>query len=78
MKRLREPLKRVRELLVSQAFNNAYSSIFSILVGLLFGFIILLIRQPWRGCGRIRYYPEGAASVPAQKEWGRCCTLRRR
>jgi simple sugar transport system permease protein len=39
-------MKRVRELLVSQGFNNAYSSIFSILVGLLFGFIILLISNP--------------------------------
>ncbi len=39
-------MKRVKELLVSQAFNNAYSSIFSILVGLLFGFIILLISNP--------------------------------
>lgn len=39
-------MKRVRELLVSEGFNNAYSSIFSILVGLLFGFIILLISNP--------------------------------
>lgn len=35
-------MKRLKELLLSDAFNHAYSSIFSVLVGLLFGFIILM------------------------------------
>lgn len=39
-------MNKLKNLLISNAFNNAYSSIFSILVGLLFGFIILLISNP--------------------------------
>lgn len=36
-------MKRIKDLLTSDGFNHAYSSIFSILIGLLFGMIILLI-----------------------------------
>lgn len=39
-------MNKFRNLLVSEEFNKAYSSIFSILVGLLFGFIILLVSNP--------------------------------
>ena len=39
-------MKRVKELLLSQGANNAYSSIFSILIGLLFGFVVLLVSNP--------------------------------
>ncbi len=39
-------MNRVRTLLVSEGANKAYSSIFSILIGLLFGFIVLLISNP--------------------------------
>ena len=39
-------MNRSKNLLLSEGFNNAYSSIFSILVGLLFGFIILLVSNP--------------------------------
>lgn len=46
MKRVKELLLSVKEHLLSESFNKAYSSIFSILIGLLFGFIILLISNP--------------------------------
>jgi simple sugar transport system permease protein len=36
-------MKRIKDLLLSDAANNAYSSIFSILIGLLFGLIVLLV-----------------------------------
>ena len=36
-------MNKLKNLLVSDGFNNAYASILSIIVGLLFGFIILLI-----------------------------------
>lgn len=36
-------MSKLKNLLVSDGFNNAYASILSIIVGLLFGFIILLI-----------------------------------
>lgn len=39
-------MERVKRLLVSDEFNNAMSSIFAILIGLLFGFIILLVSNP--------------------------------
>lgn len=39
-------MNRLKNTLMSERFNNAYSSIFSILVGLLFGFIILLVSNP--------------------------------
>jgi ABC-type uncharacterized transport system permease subunit len=39
-------MNRIKNTLMSERFNNAYSSIFSILVGLLFGFIILLVSNP--------------------------------
>ncbi|QIB69189.1 ABC transporter permease [Aminipila butyrica] len=39
-------MERVKRILVSDGFNNAMSSIFAILIGLLFGFIILLISNP--------------------------------
>lgn len=39
-------MNRLKNLLVSEGFNNAYASIFSILIGLLFGFIILLVSNP--------------------------------
>jgi len=37
---------QVKELLTSDSFNKAYSSIFSILIGLLFGLIILAVSNP--------------------------------
>ena len=50
MKKLKELLliviKKLKELLVSNGANNVYSSIFSILIGLLFGFIVLMISNP--------------------------------
>ncbi|MEL7657120.1 MAG: ABC transporter permease, partial [Bacillota bacterium] len=50
MKRLKDLLlsfiKRLKNLLLSEGFNNAYSSIFSILVGLLFGLIVLMVSNP--------------------------------
>ncbi len=39
-------MERIKRILVSDGFNNAMSSIFAILIGLLFGFIILLISNP--------------------------------
>lgn len=39
-------MKRLKRLLLSDAFNNAYSSIFSILIGLLFGFVVLMVSNP--------------------------------
>lgn len=39
-------MERVKRILVSDGFNNAMSSVFAILIGLLFGFIILLISNP--------------------------------
>ena len=39
-------MKKVKNLLLSDGFNHAYASIFSILVGLLFGFFILLFSNP--------------------------------
>lgn len=39
-------MERIKKLVISDAFNNAMSSIFAILIGLLFGFIILLISNP--------------------------------
>ena len=39
-------IKHFKDRLSSEGFNNAYSSIFSILIGLLFGFIILLVSNP--------------------------------
>jgi len=39
-------MNRIRNIMASDGFNRAFSSIFSILVGLLFGFIILLISNP--------------------------------
>jgi len=39
-------MNRIRNIMISDGFNRAFSSIFSILVGLLFGFIILLISNP--------------------------------
>lgn len=39
-------MERVKKILVSDEFNNAMSSIFAIVIGLLFGFIILLVSNP--------------------------------
>lgn len=39
-------MRKVKDVLLSDGFNNAYSSIFSILIGLLFGLIILLFSNP--------------------------------
>lgn len=39
-------MKKLKDILLSEGFNHAYSSIFAILVGLLFGFIVLLISNP--------------------------------
>lgn len=39
-------MSRIKTMLVSDAFNHAYASIFAILVGLLFGFIVLLFSNP--------------------------------
>lgn len=39
-------MNRIKKLLLSDGFNHASSSIFAILVGLIFGFIILLISNP--------------------------------
>jgi simple sugar transport system permease protein len=36
-------MKRIKNILTGEGFNNAYSSIFSILIGLLFGLIILML-----------------------------------
>lgn len=39
-------MNKLKEALISDSFNRAYSSILSILLGLLFGFVILLISNP--------------------------------
>lgn len=39
-------MERVKSILASDEFNNVMSSIFAILIGLLFGFIILLVSNP--------------------------------
>lgn len=39
-------MKKIKGLLVSEGFNHATASIFAILIGLLFGFIILVISNP--------------------------------
>ncbi len=39
-------MNRLKKMIVSDGFNNAYSSIFSIIVGLIFGFVILMISNP--------------------------------
>lgn len=39
-------MNKLRNTLLSDSFNRAYSSIFSILIGLLFGLIILMISNP--------------------------------
>lgn len=50
MNKLKELLirgaRKLSQLLISDGANNAYSSIFSIVIGLLFGFIVLLISNP--------------------------------
>ena len=39
-------MNRIKKFFLGNAFNNATSSIFAILVGLLFGFIVLLVSNP--------------------------------
>lgn len=39
-------MSKLKNTLLSDGFNNAYSSIFSILIGLLFGLIILMVSNP--------------------------------
>jgi len=46
MNRLKYLSVRLKGMLISESFNKAYSSIFSILVGLLFGFLVLLVSNP--------------------------------
>ena len=39
-------MKRLKDILIGEGFNNAYSSIFSILIGLLFGLVVLMFSNP--------------------------------
>lgn len=39
-------MKKLKEIVLSDGANNAFASIFAILIGLLFGFIILMISNP--------------------------------
>ncbi|HWQ78774.1 MAG TPA: ABC transporter permease [Anaerovoracaceae bacterium] len=59
-------MNRMKNLLISEAFNNAYSSIFSILIGLLFGLIILLASNPGQAADGFGIILKGGFSTGAK------------
>ena len=59
-------MNRIKSLLLSDAFNNAYSSIFSILVGLLFGLIVLLFSNPSEAANGFLIILKGGFSTGAK------------
>jgi simple sugar transport system permease protein len=59
-------MNRIKNLLISDGFNNAYSSIISILVGLLFGFVILLFSNPGQAAEGFGIILKGGFSTGAK------------
>lgn len=59
-------MNRIKDLLIGEGFNRAYSSIFSILVGLLFGFIILLVSNPGQAVDGFGIILKGGFSTGAK------------
>ncbi|MBN7772859.1 ABC transporter permease [Clostridium aminobutyricum] len=59
-------MNRLKNLLESNGFNNAMSSIFAILIGLIFGFVILLITNPSEAAAGFVIILKGGFSTEAK------------
>lgn len=59
-------MNRIKNLLISDGFNHAYASIFAILVGLLFGLIVLLVSNPGQALDGFAIILKGGFSTGAK------------